>query len=74
MSPYPMEGTGSIIMNLLGSVEQATFELIGGSGKPFYYGAEGSDPDLPYTRGGAGGGFVEIAPESCCARATITST
>jgi len=62
MSPYPMEGTGTITMNLLGSSGQATFELIGETGKPFYYGAEGWDPDLPHTRGGAGGGFVEVAP------------
>ncbi len=62
MSPYPMEGTGTIAMNLLGSVEQATFELRGTSAKSFYYGGEGWDPDATHTRGGAGGGFVEVPP------------
>lgn len=62
MSPYPMQGTGAIVMNLLGSVERATFELLGTTAKGFYYADPGWDAELPHTQAGAGGGFVEVVP------------
>ncbi|MGD8606841.1 MAG: hypothetical protein PVH21_06080, partial [Myxococcales bacterium] len=69
MSPYPPEGTGDIVISCFGGVSLpgATLELVGATGKGFYYDEEGYwDPDLTETtsRPGSGslGGFTEVAP------------
>ncbi|MBW2586189.1 MAG: hypothetical protein JRD92_04495 [Deltaproteobacteria bacterium] len=73
MTPYPMQGTGSLVLSvgLLG----ATFELVGASGKGFYYDAQG-DPslDLDSTIANGAGGFVEVAPDEVEVRLGGTAT
>lgn len=64
-SPYPMRGTGSIVLIAFPQLAGATFELVAATGKPYYH--EGEDglwsPDLTATTlPWGGGGFTEVTP------------
>ncbi len=73
MTPYPYEGTGSIVVSV--GLIGATFELVGASGKGFYFDAQG-DPslDLDSTMANGAGGFVEVAPDEVEVRLGGTAT
>jgi hypothetical protein len=69
MSPYPMEGTGTILAqsfrDVLGVLPIAgpTFELVGAAGKAYYADEEGNwSLDLTATTSAGVGGFVEVSP------------
>jgi hypothetical protein len=68
MSPYPMEGTGDILIAHVGggAFPGATLELVGATGKGYYYNEEGDwDSDLTATTSypfPAWGGFTEVSP------------
>ena len=65
MSPYPMRGTGSIVLIAFPQLAGATFELVAATGKPYYHeGEEGLwNPDLTATTlPWGGGGFTEVTP------------
>jgi hypothetical protein len=72
MSPYPMEGTGEVIFFEVdldgppGPFPGATLELIGSTGKAYYYNEDGDwDPDLTATTSNSlvpWGGFTEVTP------------
>jgi hypothetical protein len=68
MSPYPMEGTGDIVISVpTGSAfAGATFDLGDATGQVFYYDDQGNwDADLTATTtygGGPWGGFTEVSP------------
>jgi len=64
-SPYPMRGTGSIVLIAFAQRAGVTFELVAATGKPYYH--EGEDglwnPDLTATTlPWGGGGFTEVTP------------
>jgi len=68
-SPYPMEGTGMIFVDVESSamgtaaVVGATLELIGATGKRYYRDMDANfDPDLTATTALGGGGFLEVSP------------
>jgi hypothetical protein len=66
-SPYPMRGTGAIVIELHPEVAGVIFELVGATGKEFYVDEEGNwTPNLSATTSGgssrSGGGFVEVTP------------
>ena len=66
-SPYPMEGTGDILVAWAGALPGATFVLVEpATGKSFYYNEEGNwDADLTATTTyplGPKGGFTEVSP------------
>jgi hypothetical protein len=70
MSPYPIQGTGSIIAQSFSDEEGrqgiagATFELIGATGKAFYTDEEGKwSVGLTATTSRGVGGFVEVSPD-----------
>jgi hypothetical protein len=73
MTPYPYEGTGSLVVSV--GLIGATFELVDASGKGFYYDAQG-DPslDLDSTTANGAGGFVEVAPDEIEVRLGGTAT
>jgi hypothetical protein len=61
MSPYPMRGTGSILVIV--SFEGATFDLVSATGKPFYIDEEGRwSLGFAATTSYGQGGFVEVSP------------
>jgi hypothetical protein len=74
LSPYPMEGTGSLLVFPLDSrfslissgcagVAGRTFELSNAQGKAFYYDEEGNwDANLAATSCWGWGGFTEVPP------------
>lgn len=63
MSPYPMEGTGSIFIELNDGLAGATFDLPGTAAKAFYWDEDKTwDATLTATTSTAGGGFVEVSP------------
>ena len=64
MSPYPMEGTGSIFVELVDEpFAGATFELTDGTGKTFYWDEDKSwDAQLSATTSTGAGGFTEVVP------------
>jgi len=63
MSPYPMEGTGSIFIDTTEPLAGATFELLDTTGKTFYRDEDLNwSLDLTATTSGSGGGFVEVSP------------
>ncbi|MBT8452446.1 MAG: hypothetical protein KJO40_10805 [Deltaproteobacteria bacterium] len=64
MSPYPMEGTGSIFVELVDDpIAGATFELSSGAGQPYYWDEDKNwDAELSATTSTGGGGFTEVAP------------
>lgn len=64
MSPYPMEGTGAIFVELVDDpFEGATFALTSGSGQVFYWDEDKTwDADLSATTSTGGGGFTEVDP------------
>jgi hypothetical protein len=66
MSPYPMQGTGSIVVVFLTPIAGATLELGYAAGKAYYYDEQGNwDANLPATTSsgrGPGGGFTEVDP------------
>jgi len=74
LSPYPMEGTGSLIVFPLDSrfsltssgcagISGRTFELSNAEGKAFYYDEEGNwDANLTATSCWGWGGFTEVPP------------
>jgi hypothetical protein len=64
MSPYPMEGTGSILVHAAPRRAGVTFDLVGGTGKLFYVNEDGSSwrTDLTATTSFGYGGFVEVPP------------
>jgi hypothetical protein len=74
MTPYPYEGTGSIVVDV-GLLSGATFELVPASGTGFYYDAQG-DPslDLDSTSTSGAGGFFEVAPGEVEVRLGGTAT
>ncbi|MDH3653326.1 MAG: hypothetical protein OEN21_03580 [Myxococcales bacterium] len=74
MTPYPYEGTGALVVSVFPR-SGATFELVGASGKGFYYDAQG-DPslDLDSTTTNGVGGFVEVAPDEVEVRLGGTAT
>jgi len=67
MAPYPMRGTGTILVGLRPDLAGATFELIGATSTAFYV---DDDPegevlwsqDLTATTLWSSGGFVEVTP------------
>lgn len=63
-SPYPMEGTGTIFMDISNGYEGATLALVGGvTGKAWYRDEELDwDPSLTASTSGGGGGFSEVSP------------
>jgi hypothetical protein len=67
-SPYPMEGTGDVLVSLAGGAfPGATFVLVEpATGKSFYHNEEGNwDADLTATTNyplGQKGGFTEVSP------------
>ena len=73
MTPYPYEGTGSLVVSV--GLIGATFEIVGASGKGFYNDAQG-DPslDLDSTIANGAGGFVEVAPDEVEVRLGGTAT
>lgn len=73
MTPYPNEGTGTPVVDV--GLVGATFELVGASGKGFYFDAQG-DPslDLDSTLANGAGGFVEVAPDEVEVRLGGTAT
>jgi hypothetical protein len=70
MSPYPMEGTGTIFVQAFSDelgvlpIAGATFELIGAAGKAYYTTDEEGNwsLDLTATTSRGVGGFVEVSP------------
>ena len=67
MSPYPMQGTGSVFIQVYGGRPEvavgATLELIGTTGKRYYRDEDHNwSLELTATASGGGGGFVEISP------------
>lgn len=63
MSPYPMEGTGDIVVISEPKLEGETLSLTGGTGKVFYYNALGNwDASLTATSSWGWGGFTEVSP------------
>ena len=78
-SPYPYEGTGvaSVAVNEAGAgrLSGATLELVGASGKGFYFDTNFlPSPDLTSTIGGGDGGFFEVAPGEVEIRLEGTAT
>jgi len=74
MSPYPVEGTGSVWVS--GSPEGAVLTLLNGTGKPFY--AEDDvkwswSLDLTAATANGGGGFVEVPADEYQVEVTGTS-
>ncbi|MBW2375703.1 MAG: hypothetical protein JRF55_06850 [Deltaproteobacteria bacterium] len=68
-SPYPMEATGTIFIQVAGgssidgSIPGATLDLIGTTGKAFYLDEDGNwSTDPTATTSSGGGGFVEVTP------------
>ena len=63
-SPYPMEGTGTIFLNIANNLEGATLALVGDATGTGWYRDEDLDwdRDLTATTSGGGGGFSEVAP------------
>jgi hypothetical protein len=62
-SPYPMEGTGTISMELPEGFAGATFELIEAKGKAFYWDEQSNwSLDLTETTSAGKGGFSEVTP------------
>lgn len=62
MTPYPYEGTGTLVVSV--DLIGATFELVGASGKAYYFDAQGEPSlDLTSTTTNGQGGFVEVAPD-----------
>jgi hypothetical protein len=69
-SPYPMEGTGSIYVQVgernsaTGAIRGATLELVGENGKAFYVldDRKSWSTDLTATTSAGNGGFVEVRP------------
>lgn len=69
MSPYPMEGTGTIYAQAFSDelgivpIADATFELVGATGKAFYLDDDGEwTLNLAATTSQGSGGFVEVSP------------
>jgi hypothetical protein len=68
MSPYPMEGTGDVVIGVTAgsAFAGATFDLGDAAGQVFYYDDQGNwDADLTSTGtygGGPWGGFTEVSP------------
>lgn len=63
-SPYPMEGTGTLHLNILNGFGGATLALVGDATGPGWYRDENLDWDaeLTATTSGGGGGFTEVSP------------
>jgi hypothetical protein len=63
MSPYPMRGTGTILVQLSPQFSGATYELVDATGEAFYSDEEGLwSLDLSETTSRGRGGFVEVSP------------
>ena len=63
MSPYPPEGTGSIVITADPPIAGVTFALSDATAKAFYYDEEGNwDADLTETTSWGWGGFTEVSP------------
>jgi len=64
-SPYPMRGTGTIVVGVDPVFAGATFELVGATGERFYHDEEEPpnwDPELTATTSVGSGGFTELTP------------
>ena len=73
MTPYPFEGTGSLVVSQ--GLSGATFELVGASGKAYYFDAQGVPSlDLTSTTINGQGGFAEVAPDEVEVRLGGTAT
>ncbi|MGB5695718.1 MAG: hypothetical protein WBM46_08710 [Polyangiales bacterium] len=63
MSPFPLEGTGDIVVVSTPGFAGATLDLGDATGKVYYYNEEGNwDADLPATTSYGWGGFTEVSP------------
>ena len=63
MSPYPPEGTGSIVIVVEPPLAGRTFDLGDATSKAFYYDEQGNwDADLTETTSWGWGGFTEVGP------------
>jgi len=61
MSPYPMRGTGTVLLEILPPLPDAAFDLRGATGMPFYLDEDGHwSPDLTATSSWGWGGFTEV--------------
>jgi hypothetical protein len=62
-SPYPEQGTGTVLVGIPAGTPGVTFTLVESTGKQFYR-EENLDwnADLTATTTGGGGGFAEVAP------------
>ena len=64
-SPYPMRGTGTILLEVSPAFAGATFELLGATGERFYH-DEGApttwNPERTATTSRGQGGFTEVTP------------
>lgn len=62
-SPYPMRGTGTVLLEVLPARPDVMFELMEATGKRFYVDEEGDwNPDLAATSSSGWGGFTEVSP------------
>ena len=64
-SPYPMDGTGTMFVEILNGYAGATLALVGDATGTRWYRDENLDWDsnlTASTSGGRGGGFTEVAP------------
>ena len=64
-SPYPMRGTGTIVVGVFPAFAGATFELVGATGNSFYHDEEGPtkwNPERMATTSNGYGGFTEVTP------------
>jgi hypothetical protein len=64
MSPYPMRGTGSILLRTSQPFAGVTFDLVNATGKPFYVEEDGYSwsTELTATTSFGYGGFAEVTP------------
>jgi len=63
MSPYPMRGTGRILLQVSPGFAGVTFELVNATGQAYYYDeARNWSTALTETTDQGWGGFVEVSP------------